>query len=53
MIESFLINKFNKVSSISNEMCEKISEKLKMKTNLLISKLVDTSLLYPLKEKET
>ena len=53
IIESFLINKFNKVSSISNEMCEKISEKLKNKKKLTyFPNWVDTSLLYPLKEKK-
>ena len=52
-IESFLINKFNKVSSISNKMCEKISKKLKNKNKLTyFPNWVDTSLLYPLKEKK-
>ena len=52
-IELFLINKFNKVSTISNEMCEKISEKLKNKNKLIyFPNWVDTSSLYPIKEKK-
>lgn len=51
--ESFLINKFNKVSSISNEMCLKISEKLKDKNKLtFFPNWVDTSFLYPLKDRK-